>query len=210
MNLKDRVSLFENELSFFINGSIRDFAVFCLDKLPEYYFHVPASASGKYHPTYALGEGGLVRHTKAAMGICQELIKASVHVYFPNQYGLSPEEMADACLLALLLHDGLKLGSGEPVADENGKTHTLHEHPLLAASFVRGSLASYLEENDINAYDITIIEAAINAITTHMGRYTVSSRSSTVLPSPASGDWCQKLVHICDLLASRKQLEYFF
>lgn len=35
--------------------------------VPMDFFTQPASSSGKYHPSYALGVGGLVRHTKAAM-----------------------------------------------------------------------------------------------------------------------------------------------
>ena len=212
MNLNERVSLFENELNYFSNTSIRDFAIYCLGKLPEYFFHVPASASGKYHPAFALGEGGLVRHTKAAMYICDGLLNAGVASYYPNEMGFNPDEFGDSCMLALLLHDGYKLGRVNDNDAEalQGEAHTVHDHPLIASTFLVGQLSFFMEEHDINAYDVAIIHKAAQAITTHMGRYTTSAHSSIVLPSPMSGDWLHKFVHICDLLASRKQLDFQF
>jgi non-homologous end joining protein Ku len=59
------------------------------------FFLQPASMSGKYHPYYALGEGGLIRHTVAAMQIAREIAKV---------FHLSPLEL-DLCVTALALHD---------------------------------------------------------------------------------------------------------
>jgi len=211
LNPKERCQLFENELNYFSNTSVRDFAIFCLGKLPEYFFHIPASASGKYHPSYALGEGGLVRHTKAAMYLCDCLFNAGIGSYYPTDVGLNYDELCDCCMLALLFHDGLKLGhieNWETVSASGEELHTVHEHPMLAAGFLGQQLLSFMEDHDINAYDVTIVEKAKAAIASHMGRYVASARSSVLLPSPAAGDWCQKLVHICDLLASRKKFDF--
>ena len=57
--------LFDTILNTFENDDIRLFAKNCIDAAPEYWHHVPASSTGKYHPDYALGDGGLVRHTIA-------------------------------------------------------------------------------------------------------------------------------------------------
>ena len=47
-------------------------------------------------------------------------------------------------------------------------------------------------------------------IRSHMGKWNMSKYSSAILPTPMMGDWVAKLVHLCDLLASRKQSEYQF
>ena len=48
--------------------------MYLIDSLPDYFFEVAAASTGKYHPKYAQGEGGLVRHTKAAVKIAYELL----------------------------------------------------------------------------------------------------------------------------------------
>ena len=65
---------FEKELSYFKIDKVRKACIATLKLLPEYFFEVPASSTGKYHPEYALGDGGLLRHSKAAMRIGYELL----------------------------------------------------------------------------------------------------------------------------------------
>lgn len=50
---------FENEIAWIHSQDIQQFAKYCVDNLPDYFFTVPASSSGKYHPSYALGEAVL-------------------------------------------------------------------------------------------------------------------------------------------------------
>lgn len=45
----------------------RKFVQTMLPAVPPYFYTVPASSTGKYHPRYTLGSGGLLRHTKAAI-----------------------------------------------------------------------------------------------------------------------------------------------
>lgn len=212
MTLSERVHLFQPELSYFSNDIIREFAIECLGHLPEYFFHVPASSTGKYHPSYALGEGGLVRHTKAAMNILYSLHQSGILQYDANQYNLDYDQLGDACLLALLLHDGFKSGYPDDYSSPqpSGKGYTVHEHPIIASEFVREQISAFMENYDIGADDLTIIEEAIAAIASHMGKWTISKFSRVILPSPDVGDWGAKVVHICDLLASRKMLEFNF
>ena len=73
--------IFATELSYIMDDTLRTFISQCLDGLPNYFRHIGASTSGKYHPAYTLGEGGLVRHTKAAVGIAKELIRADPFWY---------------------------------------------------------------------------------------------------------------------------------
>ena len=75
---------------------------------PEGFFSQPAAVTWKYHPLFAHGYGGLVRHTDAVMqGVFQDAVKA----------GFSPED-TDKLLFAAGLHDALKYQQGRP-----NKTH---------------------------------------------------------------------------------------
>ena len=158
-----------------------------VNDLPAYFFTVPASSSGKYHPSYALGDGGLVRHTKAAVSIAHELFDLEMFPFTNDEQ--------DLIILSLILHDGLKQGDG------NGK-RTVFDHPILAANFVkRCNFESQLLTDEQEAF-------VVNAIESHMGQWNTSKYSKVELPKPKNK--FQKYVHLCDYLASRKYLEFDF
>ena len=57
MNKSD---LFKDELNYLKNEDIKKSAMELINLLPDYFFHEAASSTGKYHPKYALGDGGLL------------------------------------------------------------------------------------------------------------------------------------------------------
>ena len=79
MYQKDKV--FIDELKWIQSDKLREFATAVVQKLPDYFFDVPASSTGKYHSKTACGPGGLVRHTKAALMIAEDLFR--VDLLFP-------------------------------------------------------------------------------------------------------------------------------
>src|SRR6185437_7550028 len=89
---------FKNELHNIKYQPLKIFAEWCLNQLPDYFYEVAASSTGKYHPAYALGEGGLVRHTRAALGIAEELFKNDTVQNFDDLE-------KDIIRVSLLLHD---------------------------------------------------------------------------------------------------------
>ena len=97
MTKKEKVYTFQKELMWIKNKDIRIFAVNMLGRLPDYFFVVPASSTGKYHPEYSLGEGGLVKHTKSAVLIAKTLLDLE---QYQNEYN---EEQRDIILLAYFL-----------------------------------------------------------------------------------------------------------
>ena len=100
----DKIKVFEKELNYIKNNSYKEDLKILINLLPDYFFEIPASSTGKYHPKYALGDGGLVRHTKVVVRIGYELLNnESVGFSFK-------EEEKDLLLMAMLLHDGLKSG----------------------------------------------------------------------------------------------------
>ena len=72
--------IFNNELSRFTNDNVRASAETILNMLPDYFYEIPASSTGKYHPSFSLGDGGLVRHVKAAMFFLEDMFD----FIFPN------------------------------------------------------------------------------------------------------------------------------
>ena len=80
---------FEEELRYIKDKRIRENLVIMINKLPDYFFEVPASSTGKYHPTFSLGKGGLLRHTKAAVRIAVELFNdISINNFNQNEKDL--------------------------------------------------------------------------------------------------------------------------
>lgn len=95
--------LFKNELKTITSDDIRDFAKVVLDDAPDYFFKVAASSTGKYHPAYALGDGGLMRHTKAVLRIYNYIVGL-------EQYPFG-ERVIDLGRVACLAHDIQKSGT---------------------------------------------------------------------------------------------------
>ena len=176
--------IFKTELNYINDSEVRKSLIVMLELLPDYFFKVAASSTGKYHPAYATGEGGLLRHSKAAMRIGFELLNDPA---IGDKY-TSMEK--DIMLMGLLIHDGLKLGIPE-------SKYTKFDHPIL--------MANYIEENKdkltISDKDRELLESVIK---THMGPWTTDYNGNEVLEKPKTK--YQNFVHMCDYLASRKCL----
>ena len=86
--------------------TIKEFVMDALYYVPDSFFYIPASSSGKYHPTYSLGTGGLVRHTMAALYFAEEL--------FPL-YNEFTSRQRDYIRAALILHDTRKPSKTHPI-----------------------------------------------------------------------------------------------
>ena len=71
----NKVAVFEKELKYIKKESFKNDTMYLIDSLPDYFFEVAAASTGKYHPKYAQGTGGLVRHTKSAVRIAYELLE---------------------------------------------------------------------------------------------------------------------------------------
>ena len=119
--MTDRIETLKKEIGFIRDPEVKEIVKDLVQKLPEYFFNVAASSTGKYHPKYALGEGGLVRHTQSAVRIANELFE--LEMFKP----LEPEK--DFIISALILHDGLKHGQTLGV-------YTVSNHPVLASDFI--------------------------------------------------------------------------
>jgi len=184
----DKVEVFKKELNYIKNEKYRIVAKQLIELLPDYFFEIPASSTGKYHPQFAQGEGGLVRHTKVAVRMCYELSNNKTIGYsFTN-------DEKDLMLVALIMHDGLKSGLIK-------EKYTRFDHPLLVAKLIR-------ENQDKINLTTGEINFLTQAIETHMGEWNKDFNDIEVLPLPKNK--YQRFVHMCDFLASKKFIEVLF
>ena len=179
---------FKKELNYIKNNKYKEEAKKLIELLPDYFFEIPASSTGKYHPSFAQNEGGLVRHTKVAVRMCYELSNNnSIGYSFTN-------DEKDLMLIALIMHDGVK--SGIPK-----EKYTRVDHPLLASKLIKEN------KEKINLTEKEI-EFICQAIETHMGEWNKDFNGNEVLPLPKNK--YQRFVHMCDFLASKKFIEVPF
>lgn len=182
--------LFDDILKTFENEDIKEFAKKCIDAAPDYFYHVGASSTGKYHPQYALGEGGLVRHTLALL----KLLNHMFNVESINQKFTSRER--DLLRTAGIVHDMWKSGTQE---EYEQIPYTKFDHPLRAAKFVWNMNGLSEEERKYCSM----------AISSHMGQWNTDKRNpGTILPKPETD--AQIILHLADYLASRKDIEMKF
>ena len=178
----NREELFLDELELIKDESLAESLLKIIDMLPEYWLTEPASSTGKYHPDYALGTAGLLRHSKAAMRIGYELLNDPC---IGDKY---TDREKDLLLMSLLVHDGLKLGLPQ-------EKYSRFDHPILMANYI----VENQKEMGLTKEDAEFMASAIK---THMGPWTTDYSGNEVLERPQTK--YQNFVHMCDYLASRK------
>lgn len=188
MKKTDKSKIFKKELEYIKDKEIREDAKFIIEELPDYFFEVDASSTGKYHPKYAQGKLGLGRHVKSAVKFAVELLSN------PSIGKSYTERDKDLIVLSLLIHDGLKYGKEK-------EKYTRFDHPLLIAQFVKDNKEN-LHMNDED------IEKVSKAVASHMGPWNTNQYSEVELPIPRAP--MEKFVHMCDYLASRRFINLDF
>lgn len=178
-------------LSTIVNDDIREFAKVLVETLPAYIWEVGASSTGKYHPAYSLGVGGLMRHQIA-------VVRFLNYFFELEQYNtkFTSREM-DLMRVAGLVHDGRKSGEQNDYARSK---FTKFDHPIQMANVIRGYEGKYLNHDEL--------EFIAHCIESHMGQWNTDRKSSVVLQKPM--DDYQHFVHLADYLASRKDLTMAF
>lgn len=174
------VNPFVEEIDKIKSKDIKEAALDLVDKVPVYFWKVPASSSGKYHPLTDLGEGGLVRHSINVKRMLDHLLTLDGYFEMTNRE-------KDLLRVAALFHDCMKSGSQE---DYEKNPHTQFMHPIYASEFIKENMS--LPESDI--------EFICKAVESHMGQW---NRGTLPLPETTA----QKALHLADYLASRKGIE---
>lgn len=188
MTMENKINSFKKELEYINNPRYKKSAEVLVSLLPDYFFNVPASSTGKYHPSFSLGDGGLLRHTKVAVRIAKEMFNDE------SISGAYSKNEKDLMIIALIMHDGLKSGLKK-------SEYTKFEHPILVCDYIK-------ENKDKTEFTDKEIQFITHVISSHMGPWNTNSYSNVILPKPESK--FQRFVHMCDYLASRKFLNVKF
>ena len=189
--MNSKSSIFDSILNTIESEDIRKFAERCIETIPDYFWNVGASSTGKYHPQYALGDLGLARHTCA-------LVRFLNHIFAVDCFGKNfTQREKDLMRVAGMMHDSRKSGNDD---DFTKNKYTKFDHPLLAANVIRE-----LKGNELPDEEIEMIATTIES---HMGAWNTDKKSSTVLPLPKNK--YQTILHLADYLASRKDIDVLF
>jgi DNA polymerase len=173
----DIQEFFGRELGWISDPVIRKWCVKAWLAAPDYAYTAPASMSGKYHPAFALGERGLVRHTRA--------VAYAVHRWC-GRIGCSAVE-TDCMVAAALMHDVVKYG--DTYGDRSDRSYKQYQrHASISADHVATHRPPGVDDDAAACVE--------SLVRTHMGQW-----GST----PPSSKW-EKLLHLADMLTSSREL----
>ena len=110
---------FGEELLLVRNEGLRAHAMVVIGRLPNYFWHVPASILGFHSLPSDNAMGGLVRHTKKVARMAKSM---------GDPWSL--EHLSDSLVAAAFIHDGLKYGWDGGIPSED-------DHASFAAKWLR-------------------------------------------------------------------------
>lgn len=146
----NRIDIFNQALNLISNNDIRDFCKVLLENADDYFFTEPASSSGKYHPKFALGQGGLARHSIAVAMILHDMLRTDCYQFDDRE--------KDLMVCGAIVHDIKKYGES--------KKHTVKEHPQLSGEYI---IQTYNEHQDMISQEEA--EFIADVVRTHMGQW---------------------------------------
>lgn len=171
IHFEREINLIDNEI---LREEVRSYMNECV---ADWFYETGASASGKYHPKFSQGKGGLVRHTKAVVMFAEELLKMSSYLYMPQIY-------KDYVIAACIIHDTAKYGLTGEMNKAVYKYHAENAAQLFD-TWCR------TEFNNVPS------EFLLKAVRTHMGQWGEEKPFSNI-------DRC---VHMADYMASRNFID---
>lgn len=189
MTKEDKIKLFKNEIDYIKNENFKKFAEELIGNADDYFFVVSASSSGKYHPQFDLGTGGLVRHTRCVAFYAKCIAESR---------DMTQDE-TDLLIISALAHDIKKQG--------NNVGHTVHEHPILASNYI-SELRKKFTKKQISDKQIQML---CGAVSSHMGKWGhlkefIKDREQLPIPKTEF----EKALQAADYIASRKELKDFY
>ena len=178
MTNEEKISCFAFELSEIKDENLKKFLTIILEGTGDWFYHDPASTSGKYHPQYALGDGGLMRHTRSVAYWTKELCRTEL--FDVN------ERQAELLYVAAILHD---------IRKHTATGGYIQKHARAAYDLILAKQAEYPE-----LLSKEEAQYMADAVSTHMGIWGVKDGER----KPSSD--AEKLLHIADYNASRKEI----
>lgn len=192
-----KIASFKGSFQLINNLQVRKFAQWITRNAPDYFFEIPASSTGKHHPKYSLGEGGLLRHTLGAIVFANHL--------FPL-YNFNQLEQ-DLIITSLIMHDmaknGIEIENGQPVKQSE---YTIATHPIAICEYVEYlyKTSDEVDEDIIYVFKEGYWDIIKSNIQSHMGQWNKDKAGNEILPKPSSSS--EVFTHLCDYLSSRRNI----
>lgn len=182
----DRIKIFESILNQFETKEMLEYCKDMIEKIPSYIFEIPSSTSFKYHNKTQCQPHGQILHILMFGEIMNYILGLE---YIQEKYKDSKQR--DCLRCTPIFHDAIKCGLTE-------SRYTVHEHPLLASDWIKNTRVEHDIDDKTKQYIARLCES-------HSGQWVSTKRSKVVLPKPETDD--QFLVHLCDYLSSRSNLD---
>lgn len=162
------------EVMLIEDREIRDETIKAIQQFPDYFWHVPASSSKKYHNPWCRNEHGLWMHVKMAFSALNRFIDSYV------QQRLIDEYHADCARSAMLLHDMFKQDMPDVrLMKRSDDRHTVTDHDIIAYEWLRDNTE--------------LPDAVLCAVHAHNGPWYDGIK-------PADYDARSRLFHTCQLV----------
>lgn len=182
----DKKAVFKELLDKFETEEMRLYCEDMIENIPDYIFTMPSSTSGKFHNATQCKKHGQIYHI-IMFGAIMNYLLALKH----NKEKFSTPKERDAMRCVPIFHDAIKCGW-------NGSTFTVHDHPMLAGEWVENTNVEHNIDDETK-------KSIANMCRSHSGEWTTSKRSKIVMPEPQTD--AEKLVHECDILSSRADID---
>ena len=201
---EEKIQCYSRQINEFETRELKEVLKRVIAVTPSVVFLLPASSSGKYHPSTSHGLSGLLRHQIAAYEIGKSMLRNDT---FLNAIGLDRNKMSrediEIMLGAILIHDNAKYGTEEHSEEQlnsDNKLTTNGNHPVLIYELFQKAGIREMDE-----HSITIANKLLKLISSHMGQWNTGRSIDTPLPTPESPE--QIFVHICDYIAGQKMFD---
>jgi len=140
---------FENELNLINDISIKGFVQKCIIHVPDYFWYITSSSTGKYHPKDEHVPGGSVLHTRRVVKVAED---------FCRSFNIMSVDR-DCVVAAAIMHDFCKNGYpdnlGYTVANHGGLWHNI--------------VSKFMKISDMISN--TTLQKISRMIVCHMGRF---------------------------------------
>lgn len=171
----------------FETDEIKNYFLDMCEEIPDYIFTMPSSTSGKYHNAKQCERFGQLYHIFMFASILEHLLRLE-HI---KKFASTPE-IRDCMRCVPTFHDAIKCGL-------NGSRYTVQNHPMLAHDWVLKTTV----KNDI---DKKMKGFIAKMCASHSGEWNTNKKGEEIMPKPKSE--YEKLIHVCDILASRPDIDY--
>ena len=180
-------AIFELLAKQFETEEVKNYYLDMCEHIPDYIFTMPASTSGKYHNRSQCQRYGQLNHIFMFHSILEHRLRLKGN---KEKFKTPAERDCMRCVPAF--HDAVKCGW-------NGSTHTVAEHPVLAAKWVMETKV----EHDIKPSWKKVIALMCES---HSGEWNKNRKGEVIMSEPRNER--EFFIHECDILSSRADLEW--